>query len=99
MCDEPTGNLDSETGRSILEILKELSASKLVIMVTHDSEFARTYGDRIIELADGVVISDDINEGINHNLKIYEGNGKLDKVIEIEDGISNEVIDYLIKWL
>ena len=59
--DEPTGALDSETGESILQILKCISKEKLVILVTHDREFAEKYGDRIIELADGVVINDTDN--------------------------------------
>ena len=59
--DEPTGALDSQTGESILQILKEISKEKLVILVTHDREFAEKYGDRIIELADGVVINDTDN--------------------------------------
>ncbi len=56
--DEPTGALDEETGKNILTLLKELSEKKLVIVVTHDRDFAETFGDRIIELADGKVVSD-----------------------------------------
>ena len=56
--DEPTGALDEETGKNILTLLKELSEEKLVIVVTHDREFAEAFGDRIIELADGKVVSD-----------------------------------------
>ena len=56
--DEPTGALDSHTGESILQILKEVSQDKLVILVTHDREFAEKYGNRVIELADGLVIRD-----------------------------------------
>ncbi len=58
MADEPTGALDSNTGRQVLETLKKLSDDKLVIVVSHDREFAEKYGDRIIELADGAVIRD-----------------------------------------
>lgn len=58
LADEPTGALDSNTGRQVLESLKKLSEQKLVIVVSHDREFARLYGDRIIELKDGKVISD-----------------------------------------
>ena len=61
--DEPTGALDEETGKSILTLLKELSEKKLVIVVTHDREFAETFGDRIIELADGKVVSDTEEHG------------------------------------
>ncbi len=58
MADEPTGALDSNTGRQVLDTLKRLSANKLVIIVSHDREYAEQYADRIIELADGKVIRD-----------------------------------------
>ena len=58
MADEPTGALDSATGRQVLTTLKKLSRDKLVIVVSHDREFAEQYADRIIELADGRVIRD-----------------------------------------
>ena len=62
LADEPTGNLDSATGESIWNILKELSKTKLVIVVTHDRESAEKYGDRIIEISDGKIISDNGNQ-------------------------------------
>ena len=58
LADEPTGALDSITGTQILSDLKKLSEDKLVIVVSHDTEFAETYADRIIELKDGKVLSD-----------------------------------------
>jgi len=58
MADEPTGALDSVTGRQVLDTLKKLSRDKLVIVVSHDREFAEKYADRIIELSDGRIISD-----------------------------------------
>lgn len=58
MADEPTGALDSATGRQVFDTLKKLSETKLVIVVSHDREFAEQYADRIIELSDGHVISD-----------------------------------------
>lgn len=58
MADEPTGALDSSTGRAIFDTLKKISKEKLVIVVSHDREFAEEYGDRVIELADGEVIAD-----------------------------------------
>ncbi len=58
MADEPTGALDSNTGKQVFETLKKLSKNKLVIVVSHDREFAEQYGDRIIELSDGKIISD-----------------------------------------
>lgn len=58
MADEPTGALDSATGRQVFDTLKKLSEDKLVLVVSHDREFAELYADRIIELKDGKVISD-----------------------------------------
>lgn len=43
----------------ILLLLKELSKEKLVIVVSHDAEFAHTFGDRILEIADGAIVRDD----------------------------------------
>ena len=56
--DEPTGALDSNTGRQVFETLKKLSQDKLVVIVSHDRDFAEHFGDRVIELKDGKVISD-----------------------------------------
>ncbi len=58
MADEPTGALDSNTGKQVLDTLKRLSREKLIIVVSHDREFAENYADRIIELADGEIIGD-----------------------------------------
>lgn len=58
LADEPTGALDSKTSVQIMDILKELSKTKLVIMVTHNPELAEEYSSRIVKLKDGDVISD-----------------------------------------
>lgn len=58
LADEPTGNLDSQSSKQIFEVLKRLSQEKLVIVVTHDREYAEQYGDRIITLKDGRVEED-----------------------------------------
>ena len=58
LADEPTGALDSETSVQIMEILKEISANKLIIMVTHNPELADTYASRIIRIKDGLIIGD-----------------------------------------
>ncbi len=75
MADEPTGALDSNTGKQVLDTLKKLSTTKLVVIVSHDREFAEFYGDRIIELKDGQILSDvskEISEPrqINENVQI-----------------------------
>lgn len=58
LADEPTGALDSKTSIQIMNILREISKDRLVIMVTHNSELAHQYSNRIIELLDGKVIGD-----------------------------------------
>ena len=58
LADEPTGALDSETSLQIMEILKEISKDKLIIMVTHNPDLAETYSNRIIKLLDGKIIDD-----------------------------------------
>ncbi len=85
MADEPTGALDSNTGKQVLEILKKLSQTKLVIIVSHDRDFAEEYGDRIIELKDGKIISDKTKEYVapktlNENVTVVN-----DNVIDIKE--------------
>ncbi len=58
LADEPTGALDSETSIQVMDILREISREKLVIMVTHNPELAEQYATRTIRLLDGKVISD-----------------------------------------
>lgn len=58
LADEPTGALDSVTSVQIMELIKEIAKDKLVIMVTHNSELAYTYANRIVEFKDGEVIED-----------------------------------------
>ena len=58
LADEPTGALDTETSVQVMEILKEISRDRLVIMVTHNPELAERYATRIVKLKDGVIRSD-----------------------------------------
>lgn len=58
LADEPTGALDTETSVQIMEILKEISKDKLIIMVTHNPDLAQEYSTRIIRVLDGLVIND-----------------------------------------
>jgi len=58
LADEPTGALDSETSKQIMDILKDISKDKLVIMVTHNPELANIYSTRIIKLKDGKIVDD-----------------------------------------
>lgn len=58
LADEPTGNLDSKNERIVLDLLKEISKDRLVVVITHGAEAAVEYGDRIIEIEDGQIVSD-----------------------------------------
>lgn len=58
LADEPTGALDTETSIQIMEILKEISRDRLIIMVTHNPELAKDYSTRIVRLLDGVITDD-----------------------------------------
>lgn len=99
MADEPTGSLDSNTGKQVFDTLKKLSKEKLVIVVSHDREFANVYADRIIELKDGKVISD-VSRTVENGLD--EGNVIVnDGVIAIKDAdnLSDEDIKKVISAL
>ncbi|MBQ7652771.1 MAG: ATP-binding cassette domain-containing protein [Clostridia bacterium] len=58
LADEPTGALDSELGEQVMQVLKEVSEEKLVIMVTHNEDLAERYSTRIINVKDGLIIND-----------------------------------------
>lgn len=58
LADEPTGALDSKTSVQIMDILKEVSKDRLVVMVTHNPDLANTYASRIVRLLDGEIIED-----------------------------------------
>lgn len=110
MADEPTGALDSKTGKQVFDTLKKLSKEKLVLIVSHDRDFAELYADRIIELKDGKVISDvtkssvkphEVSEGVSavdeHVLRIKQGYRLTARDLElIQRYISNADGDTLI---
>ncbi len=58
LADEPTGALDTETSLQIMELLKEVSRNRLVVMVTHNPELAERYSTRIVNLRDGRIVGD-----------------------------------------
>lgn len=101
MADEPTGALDSTTGKQVFDTLKKLSSEKLIIVVSHDRDFAEIYGDRIIELSDGKVISDVTKEirqskKVTSNIEIVNEN-----IISIKNGneMTKEEFDKLYSLL
>ena len=80
LADEPTGALDSETSKQIMEVLKSVSKEKLVIMVTHNPELAKKYSNRIINIKDGHIISDtnpyDGKENTKESKKVLKNKSK-----------------------
>lgn len=92
LADEPTGALDSETSLQIMEILKEISKDKLIIMVTHNPDLAETYSNRIIKLLDGKIIDDsnpykatekEIEESRNKKSKTGKASMKFSTAIQL----------------
>ena len=73
VCDEPTANLDSKSSSEVINILKEISLNKLVIMVTHDNSLVEKLATRVVKMHDGKIISDK---------KIVDGEG--DSKLEID---------------
>ena len=69
LCDEPTGNLDINTGEQIFNVLQEISKEKLVVVVSHDLDSAKKYATRIIQIEDGNIVNDTntIVEGNNQS--------------------------------
>ena len=72
LADEPTGALDSKTSIQIMELIKEISKDKLVIMVTHNDELSKIYSDRVITMKDGIIISDSNKENIDNEKEVYK---------------------------
>ena len=58
LADEPTGALDSETSVQVMDLLKEVAKDRLVVMVTHNPELAKSYASRIVQVKDGKIIDD-----------------------------------------
>ena len=84
LADEPTGALDSTTSVQIMEILKEISYNKLIIMVTHNPELAEQYSNRIVRLKDGLVV-DDTNPYSSEKEKSAE-----EKQENVEDSLTTD---------
>lgn len=75
LADEPTGNLDSKSSMQIFEILKNISENRTVLVVSHDIKMAQKYGDIIIEISDGKIVSKgnkDIKEEKNTNIELKQ---------------------------
>ena len=95
LADEPTGNLDSKTAKQIMNLLKDLSKTKLVVVVSHNLEDAENFGDRIIELSDGEIIRDE-EKMIGFENKLENINGKLILPRQLE--YSEDEIKQMSNW-
>lgn len=72
LADEPTGALDSKTSKQVMQLIKEISKDKLVIMVTHNRQLAEEYSTRVVELKDGQLLKDSnpVTEEESNNKKL-----------------------------
>ena len=71
LADEPTGNLDSKNTKIVMDLLKEISKDRLVVVITHDDDAAHEYGDQIIEIEDGRILENHLqNDSINTELPV-----------------------------
>ena len=93
LADEPTGALDTETSVQIMDILKEISKDKLIIMVTHNPDLAEKYSTRIVNLLDGLVTGDsnpyseedeqtEVNENLQKKIAVQMKEGRSNREIQ-----------------
>ena len=86
LADEPTGALDSKTSVQIMELLKEVSEDRLVIMVTHNPELAELYSTRIVKMKDGEIIND------TNPVKLREKNKEIKEYKEQQSKLTEKEI-------
>ena len=72
VADEPTGNLDTESAKEVIEILKKVAKNKLVVVVTHNIEQVEEYATRIIKMHDGRIIENTQVKEVKENIKVEE---------------------------
>ncbi len=72
LADEPTGALDTNTSKQIMELLKEIAKDRLVIMVTHNPELAEKYSTRIVKIRDGQILDDSDPFDVNENVENFK---------------------------
>ncbi len=95
LADEPTGALDSATGVQVMELLKELSKEKLIVVVSHEADFAEKYADRIIRLVDGRVVEDITQKDVEMTQVVHEFEDEL--VVKAGADLSDEDTKKLTK--
>ncbi len=85
LADEPTGALDTKTSVQVMDLLKEVAADRLVVMVTHNPELADTYATRIIRLSDGEIVGDSMpyaDEQVERDLTDASEKGRVEELQE-----------------
>lgn len=92
LADEPTGSLDSKNGLKIMNILKEESKSKLVVIITHNDNHAKKFADRIITMEDGKVINDTNPSSSKEEIKPFKFSRKKIKLSKILNIVKNNLI-------
>ena len=94
LADEPTGNLDEANTVLVMDILKEISRTHLVLLVTHEANLVDFYCDRVIELRDGHVHSDRINEGANGYIRRNKNHIYLGELTKTETAAPGVRLEY-----
>ncbi len=89
LADEPTGNLDSKNTKIVMDLLKEISKDRLVVVITHDDDAAHEYGDQIIEIEDGRILENKVqNENIHTDLGIERSTDFIQPKIKFKKQLS-----------
>jgi putative ABC transport system permease protein len=91
LADEPTGNLDSKNTFEVMSIIKKISKEKLVIWVSHEKSLVKHFADRIIEIKDGEIISDLLND--KQDFKYVDDNTIYLKELNVDQSIKNNKWD------
>lgn len=92
IADEPTGNLDSKNTIEVMNIIKKISETKLVLLVTHERELAQAYATRTIELKDGQIVNDSLSQGLGNSYRVRQ-----ETDIYLKDLNQHQINDDLIK--
>ncbi len=93
LADEPTGALDSESGIQVMDLLKEVAADRLVIMVTHNPTLAEEYSTRIVYLKDGKVEGDTMPYSAEEELKQEIESAQIDESFEDTNEVADEIVE------
>ena len=94
IADEPTGNLDSKNSLEIMNILKKISKTALVLLVTHDKGLAEYFSDSIVEISDGKVVNERDTSTDGAYVNANDNNIYLHDLNKIEDNTNNSNVTY-----